>query len=446
VTRGTGKVTIDGPGDANVAPPGWYMVFLVDDQGVPSAGQIVQVDDAGDSEPPTAPASLTATASADGASLDWPAASDNVGVTEYAVYRSTTPGFTPAVANRIARVRSGTAYADRGAAAGTYHYRVAAVDKAGNVGPASPEATVVVTGDTTAPTVSLTTPAAEASLSGSATLTATAADDVGVQNVQFRVDGQDVGAPVTASPFSRAWDTTTVPDGPHTITAVARDASGNATTSAELRVGVHNTGLVAAYGFEEPDGPTAADSVNGFDGQITGATRVPDGRFGKALSFDGTSNWVTVDHRAALDLANGMTLEAWVKPSTLGDMRSVVMKESPGALAYALYASAGTGVPSAHLLTGGDVDALGPAPLTLSQWTHLALTWDRGALRLFIDGAEVTTQPATAPLSTGTGVVRIGGNGVAGQFFSGLIDEVRIYDHARTSAEITADMNVAVRP
>jgi hypothetical protein len=60
-TRGNGALTVDGPANANIAPPGWYMVFLVDDQGVPSVGSIVQVPvPSGDQTPPSAPANLTA--------------------------------------------------------------------------------------------------------------------------------------------------------------------------------------------------------------------------------------------------------------------------------------------------------------------------------------------------------------------------------------------------
>ena len=55
VTPGSGSVTISGPTNANVAPPGRYMVFLVDDKGVPSYGQIVTIDAAADTQAPTAP-------------------------------------------------------------------------------------------------------------------------------------------------------------------------------------------------------------------------------------------------------------------------------------------------------------------------------------------------------------------------------------------------------
>ena len=115
----SGGVRVDGPANANVAPPGWYMVFLIDTNGVPSVGKIVKVEQAGDTPGAVRrPASLSATAQNGAAQLSWPAATDNVGVTEYRVHRSTTSGFTPSAANRVATVTSGTTYTDTPLAAG----------------------------------------------------------------------------------------------------------------------------------------------------------------------------------------------------------------------------------------------------------------------------------------------------------------------------------------
>ena len=88
-------------------------------------------------------------------------------------------------------------------------------------------ASVTIVGDTTPPTVSITSPTG-GNVSNNATLTASATDNVGVQSVQFKLDGQDLGNPDTAAPYSITWDTRTATDGTHTLTAVARAASGNA--------------------------------------------------------------------------------------------------------------------------------------------------------------------------------------------------------------------------
>ena len=75
-------------------------------------------------------------------------------------------------------------------------------------------------------------------------------------------------------------------------------------------------GLVAAYGFEEASGPTVSDqSGNANHGTIVGASRT-SGRFGSGLSFSGSS-LVNVPDSSSLDLTTGMTLEAWVFPTTV---------------------------------------------------------------------------------------------------------------------------------
>jgi hypothetical protein len=141
-----------------------------------------------------------------------------------------------------------------------------------------------------------------------------------------------------------------------------------------------------------------------------------------------------------------MTIEAWVKPSALTSWRSVVTKEHTTALPYALYANNDTGVPAASVFTTSALSASGPPALGLSIWTHLAMTWDGSVLRLYVDGAEVATQPAPGALLTGTGPLRIGGNGLRGEFFAGLVDEVRVYDRVLSAVRIGEDMNSPVLP
>jgi hypothetical protein len=74
------------------------------------------------------------------------------------------------------------------------------------------------------------------------------------------------------------------------------------------------------------------------------------------------------------------------------------------------------------------------------------MTWNQSEVKVYVDGTEMAAQPAVGPLLGGVGPMRIGGNAPFGQFFSGLIDEVRVFDHARTAPQITADMNAPVSP
>ena len=205
-------------------------------------------------------------------------------------------------------------------------------------------------------------------------------------------------------------------------------------------------GLVAAYNFDEASGATVLDrSSSGLNGTITGATRTAAGHAGGALTFSGTSNWVTVPDNAVLDVTR-VTVSAWVRPTTLSGWRTVLMKETATGLAYTLYAHDNGPRPAGYISTGGDeVAATGTAALATNTWTHLTQTFDGTAIRLYVNGALVRTVNLTGNIVNGAGPLRIGGNGPWGEYFAGQIDDVRIYNRALTQTEIQADMNSPVQ-
>ena len=100
--------------------------------------------------------------------------------------------------------------------------------------------------DTEPPTVTMTAPANATPLaniavaSGTITVSADASDNVGVTGVQFQLDGAPLGTENATAPYAVSWDTTTTKNGSHTLTAVARDAAGNSSTSVPVRVIVVN--------------------------------------------------------------------------------------------------------------------------------------------------------------------------------------------------------------
>src|SRR5437867_334566 len=113
-------------------------------------------------------------------------------------------------------------------------------DAAGLQTASYPVSVTVSNADTTTRAVSITAPASGSTVSGTVTVSASASDNVGVAVVQFVVDGGNVGSEDTSSPYSTSWNTTTVGNGSHTLTAVARDAAGNRTTSSPVSVTVSN--------------------------------------------------------------------------------------------------------------------------------------------------------------------------------------------------------------
>jgi hypothetical protein len=150
---------------------------------------------------------------------------------------------------------------------GVYALEAVARDAAGNQA-GSASLVVTVANDTTAPTLSITSPAG-GSISGTVTVSATAADDVGVAGVQFRLDGVNLGAEDTTAPYEMPWATLSVSNGEHTLTAVARDAAGNQTTAASIVVTVANDTTAPTVTMTSP----AAGSVSGT---VTVATTATD--------------------------------------------------------------------------------------------------------------------------------------------------------------------------
>ena len=206
-------------------------------------------------------------------------------------------------------------------------------------------------------------------------------------------------------------------------------------------VDAQGPGPVAAYSFDEGTGTTFGDaSGNNNSGSLSGATWAP-GRFGTAVSFDGVNDLATIADSPTLDLTSAMTLEAWVYPVALSSWRTILLKERPGHLAYALYGSTNVNRPTAEISTsGGGPVAQGGSQLPLNVWTHVAATYDGTTLRLFVNGVLAGTRAASGSILTSGNPLRIGGNTVWGEYFAGRVDEVRVYNRPLSVAELQSDM------
>ena len=205
------------------------------------------------------------------------------------------------------------------------------------------------------------------------------------------------------------------------------------------------TGLVAAYSFNEGSGTTVGDaSGTGNNGTTSNTTWSAAGKYGGALSFNGTSARVNIPNSASLQLTSAMTLEAWVNPTaTTSKWRDVIYKGNDN------YYLEGTSDTSSRPAGGGtfggsNANAYGTAALTASTWSYLALTYDGATLRLYVNGTLVGSQAKTGAITTSTSQLQIGGDSLYGQYFSGLIDEVRVYNIALGAAAIQTDMNTPI--
>lgn len=329
-----------------------------------------------------------------------------------------------------------------------YHYRVTSTDGSGASRTSVDH--VFSTAVVSTITCDLTSPTTGSTVTGTVTVTAAASSTASVSKVQFTLDGAALGPADTQAPYQVAWDTTTTADGPHTLAAVATDPTGNWRASAGVVVTVANTGPpppsgpVAAYSFNQGTGTSVPDaSGTGNVGSRAGAAWSTTGRYGGAMSFNGSNARVDVPDAPSLRLSSGLTVEAWLRPTTTNAAwRSAVLKESPGGLAYALYSQTTANRAAGYVNLGGsDIEARASVALAANTWTHVAVTYDGTSLRVFRNGTLVGSVTAPGSIISSTGALRIGGNTVWGEYFSGLIDEVRIYNRALSATDITTDMN-----
>jgi hypothetical protein len=213
-------------------------------------------------------------------------------------------------------------------------------------------------------------------------------------------------------------------------------------SSEEIRRDYENTGPVGYWKFDEGSGTTAYDSSGyGNNGTVYGATWV-DGKYGKALSFDGVvGKYVEVPDSASLDVTSQITVSGWFS------LRSTIVSGGKGAghslaekwnvygvridnSGFYGYVSIG-GDP-----TAGELNA--PISPSTYTWYHVAYTFDGSQARVYVNGNLAASKGCTGNIDTSTLPLWIGANGGGGQF-NGTIDEVKIYSRALSAAEVWAE-------
>ena len=206
---------------------------------------------------------------------------------------------------------------------------------------------------------------------------------------------------------------------------------------------VYNFGLVAAYNFNEGSGAKLLDrSGHSNHGTILNGAWTT-GKFGGALAFNGSSTRVVIPNSPSLALSRGATLEAWVCPAAvLSGWDCIIAKEMATAksAAYGLYANASGNKPLGTIYCGGEKLFQGGSALPAGGWSHVALTYDGAALRLYLNGRIVASQAQTGMIITSFGDLSIGGDSIWGEYFKGEIDELRIYNRVLANSEVVADM------
>jgi hypothetical protein len=187
--------------------------------------------------------------------------------------------------------------------------------------------------------------------------------------------------------------------------------------------------LVAAFTFEDTSSTYLRDdSGKGNYGTISGARRTTAGKHGRGLLFDG-NDYVTIADDKTLDLTTGMTLEAWVKPSTTDrTTRNVMSKDG-----YALLANTTSGRAAGNVRTTTQYGATTTSALPANKWSHLAATYDGKTLRVYVNGAPVSSKSASGLIATGRSALKLGTS------FKGTMDDVRVFNTALSASAVTLE-------
>jgi hypothetical protein len=213
---------------------------------------------------------------------------------------------------------------------------------------------------------------------------------------------------------------------------------------------------VSLWHFDENSGTTATDSEDSNNGTISASGLWVSGINGSALDLEADSyNYININHNNNLDITSNITIEAWVKPESLGDWDEIVSKrnDQTGYANYILRFS-NTGALQFYWKNSGWQVYTADGSYNTGQWYHIIATKSGTALPvIYINGSEVSGSCTYSEnscdclnamlsdsndLNIGAG---IGDLGSPDWFFDGIIDEVSVYDSILTADEVLTRYN-----
>lgn len=186
-----------------------------------------------------------------------------------------------------------------------------------------------------------------------------------------------------------------------------------------------------------PRGSQVATGIK--DGPVAGTSASIAVDPGSSLVFDGVNDVVVVPNSASLGMTTALTIEAWVKASDTS-LGGIFEKTIGGVLntSYMLMLY-GDKILFRLVKSGGLIDIFSATSVPANVWTHIVATWDGVVQRLYINGVlEAYANPAVGPIDTGAGTSSFGSLAGVAYPLEGQLDEVRIWNIARTEAEIVA--------
>ena len=264
--------------------------------------------------------------------------------------------------------------------------------------------------DSTPPTVAIVSPSNNSTIADSILITVDATDNIGVEKVEFYIDG-NLANTRSVAPWTYNWNIQSVLNKTtHTLHAKAYDASSNIGSSSTISVTVNNTGQV--------------------------------------LKFNGLTDYVTLPSSASLtSFTNQITVEAWVRMD-LDSAGIVLSSGNENEYSLVVHANGKLGVTMVMVNPQVNAEFIGKGSVPVGVWTHVAFTYDGSTESILINGVVDTSFSATGNVSTSqyTENLTIGAYSwsnftLHNTFLNGALDDVRVWNVARSAAQISASMN-----
>lgn len=240
-----------------------------------------------------------------------------------------------------------------------------------------------------------------------------------------------------------SWDTESDWDGGRDAAGVVSDGLGDHAGAGSIAAGYEygslTRGLVAYYPMDTGSGTTLVDGALSNDGTINGASWVAGHVGSNALSFNGTSDYVTIPDDPSNDLRT-FTVSAWAQFPNTSDYAPVVQKDNTTSSRFDLWRASSSTIQTliADGSTSSAIDS-GITPVT-DTWYHLVATYDDPDNRLYVNGVLRASQSFSGGIGLDvnqdiTMAHRIRGGGSYGAL---VADDVRIYERALSASEVSA--------
>jgi len=223
-------------------------------------------------------------------------------------------------------------------------------------------------------------------------------------------------------------------------------------------MGGHKNNPIGYRRFDEGQGDTAYDrgvikeiTGSGHDGTLTNMSTSGtstawsvSGKSGSALRFDGINDYVLIPDNDALDIADELTISAWINPSNFPYTEAEIVDKGRGSVTSYRFQLRDSDELAFQAYFGGNYTLIKTAGLNIPKniWSHVLVTYDGDKVRLYFNGElQKVSASLTGNLGTNASPIYIGYWSDSSYNFQGMMDEIKVYNYTLTQDEIRQEYN-----